>query len=353
MQIKLLATVTIPSEIINLTRSKPPEKLLLALLASTPDGKYTRACWALGISKAGYRKLRQRLIKKEFLTDVNGHVHIHIPGYAFKHSPVGGSFVRILSVPKKGEKVSTQLPISTPSTGHQPLMIPSELLSCKHLSASAKLLLAVYAADPGAPNNQVQEVIGISRSGLKKLKGSLLAKRVLIETEQGYKVRLPGFVHMQGHFVTELQALNSGHKVSSPTPKLTPARMIASKLKKSLSIMRRKRDTTPNCLLCSVSRAIQEVENQSPEGPDRDAVLAKLRRLEDFYFVWNHIFENVPRIHEQDFMKMFATATPKQLATIREKAEAKKLAGIPPTKLLGCFGDGKQVDAEIAIVAAA
>jgi hypothetical protein len=158
---------------------------------------------------------------------------------------------------------------------------------------------------------------------------------------------------MQGHFVTELQALNSGHKVSSPTPKLTPARMIASRLEHSLLCLRRQRDTTPDCLLYRVSRAIQEVENQSPEGPDRDAILAELRRLEDFYFVWNHIYENVPRIHEPVAMKMFATATPKQLATIREKAEAKKLAGIPPTKLLGCFGDAKQVDAEIASVAAA
>ena len=68
--------------------------------------------------------------------------------------------------------------------------------------------------------------IAVSRAGLKKLRGALVDKRVLIQTGSGYTIRLPGLVLVQGvwggHFIRESEAVKKEYEVACPAPKLTP-----------------------------------------------------------------------------------------------------------------------------------
>jgi hypothetical protein len=338
-----LKPVEIPVAILNLTDATLSEKLLLALIAASTDGKYKPACRALGISKAGLRKLTARLAEKRLLTETNGHRLIHIPGFVYKLPPAGGSFVSSSEGAIIQKKVAPRQVLAETALDASPLTIPAELLDFKYLTASAKMLLAVYVTNPGATNSQVINLLGISLSGLKKIKRALLARHVLVAAANGYTVRLPGLLLVEGHFLSEAEAVQNGHKVP-PTPRLIPARIIAKELDRALLQLRHRRDTIPSQLFDRVGRALQLIESQSPEGPEREAILKKVRDMENFYFAWTYVFENVPRVHELQCTKLIFNATPDQLAVFRERAEGLKLAGNAPKKLLRFFNDASHVD---------
>lgn len=205
--------------------------------------------------------------------------------------------------------------------------------------ASEKMLLAYYAANPGAQNKSVLRNLRVSRAGLKRLKGGLISKRVLIQTDNGYTVRLPGLVLVRdsdgGHFVPESEAAKKGHKVAYPAPKLTPPKDVYNRWLACLKPMRDQPSATPSYWLGLTTSKIKQVEEECPEGPEREATLAEMKQAENLYFAKDFVYDNIPRKYEAKCLALVDSATPEQLVTFREKVQGMTLAGLPEPRLLG------------------
>jgi len=88
-----------------------------------------------------------------------------------------------------------------------PLTVPPAILGLADVTASEKLLLALYAAEPDARNYRALKVLGMGESGLKKIKRRLLAKGLLLSKATGYQVVVPGRAPVPeggGHFFPKL-----------------------------------------------------------------------------------------------------------------------------------------------------
>ncbi len=324
-----LKPVTIPVAILTLKKAKLPEKLLLAMYAADP--KAARLRRALSMTGAGLRKLEQRLAEKKLLT-VDGARHvIRVPG-------LGGHFVPDSKATRTEQKVARRVPKTTHTT-ITPLLVPAELLEIKYLLASEKIILACYFANPSATNESVLTTLGLSSSGLKKLKRGLLEKRVLVQINDGYAIRLPGHVVVRdlqgGHFISESEAAKTGNIVTMPAPKLALPADIYAEWLRYIKYLRGMRDTQFGELQSYTSKMIRRVENESPDSPERQVALTRMKQSENFYFALQFVYENIPRKHEANYMKLVVNGTPEQLAAFRERAEGMTLAGMPEPKQLG------------------
>jgi len=328
--------ITIPVEILALKNAKLPEKLLLAMYAADP--KAARLRRALNMTGAGLRKLEDRLIQKKRLT-VDGARHmVHIPGLACIGQPDDGHFISDPCATKNEKKVARRVPKTTHTT-ITPLLVPAELLDIKHLLTSEKLVLACYVSNPSITNECLLATLGLSLSGLKKLKQGLRQKNVLVPSDNGHVVRLPGLVLVRdsegGHFISESDAAQSGHKVALPAPKLTPAAEIYAEWLRYIKYLRGMRDTQFGELQSYTSKMIRRVENESPDSPEREVALTRMKQKENLYFALQFVYENIPRKHEANYMKLVVNGTPEQLAAFRERVEGMTLAGMPEPKQLG------------------
>jgi len=266
-----LTPVTIPVEILALKNAKLPEKLLLGIYASNP--KATRVRRAVSMTSAGLRKLKERLIQKKLLTIAGAHHIVQIPGFAYIGQPDEGHFVSDFSTTKNEEKVARPLSTTTP-TDITPLLVPAELLDFKYLMASEKLVLACYIANPSATNKGVLATLGLSSSSLKELKQGLGKKNVLVPSDSGYVIRLPGLVLVRdsegGHFLPESEAVENGNKVATPAPKLTPAADIYDAWVSFIKYLRRDPGRQFGELQSYTSKMIRCVENESPDSSERE-----------------------------------------------------------------------------------
>jgi len=328
--------VAIPPEILALKNAKLPERLLLAVYAADPAT--TRVLRAMSMTRAGLRKLEQRLIDKRLLSVAGARHMVHVPGLVCIDHGEGGHFVPVSSTTKSAKKVASRASKTAQAEG-RPLVVPAELLEFRYLSAAEKVLLAYYVANPSAPNGRVVKTLGVSSSGLKKLKRGLLDKGVLVKIEGAYAIRLPGLVLVRdsdgGHLFPESEALNRGHKVAHPAPKLTPAKDLYDYWKSSLKKMCRQPDTTPSFFLSMTTKTIRRIEVESPVTPEREAALSKMKRAENVFFARDFVYDNIPRKYEAKFMELVNSATPEQLAALREKAEGMMRVGLPEPRLLG------------------
>jgi hypothetical protein len=328
--------VVIPPEILTLSSAKLPEKLILAMYAADPEAR--RVFRALSMTGAGLRKLKQRLIDKGLLTVTGARHVVHIPGFVRIERQTGGHFVPASPTSKNEKKVARRVS-RTKQAEIQPLIVPAELLEFKYLMASEKILLAYYADHPAAQTNAVLKNLRVSRAGLKKLKRGLIDKRVLIQTGSGCTIRLPRLVLVQGsrggHFIRESEALKSGQKAACPAPKLTPVRDVYKDWQDHIKWLRRQRSTTESECLSSTTTRIKQMEEECPEGPERETALAGMKEKEDYYFAADFVYDNIPRRYEEKFMTMIGSASPEQLVMLREKVEGMMLAGLPEPKLLG------------------
>lgn len=315
-----LNSITIPPAIMALDAT-PAEKLLLALCAADRRTAEWRLRRALSVTPAGLKKLKARLREKGFLQE--------------------GHKVSVLEASENAHKVA---PLDT-----SPLVVHAELLDIKYLLASEKVLLAFYAAHPDATNEPVTTELGISPSGLKKLKRGLLDKKVLVPTSGGYTVRLPGYVLVRdesgGHFVPEKEAEENGHKINLPSPRLVPAMDIHRTWLVHFDYLIGI-NSPPSSVLRFTEKIIKRVETESPEGPERDRVLETLRNMANANFAIGFVAENASKKNEPQLIDQIIHAMPEQWAAFREQAECMQLAGIPPQKLLGYFGAGRQADAD-------
>lgn len=330
-----LTPVTMPVAILTFKKAKLPEKLLLAMFAADP--KATRVRLVMSMTRAGLRKLEQRLVQKKLLSLESGRYMVHIPDIVHIDQLNDGHFVSSSHATKNQKKVARPLSKTTPTDITQ-LPVPEEILRTKYLKASEKVLLAFFTANPSSTNERVLATLGLSSSGLKKLKSGLLRKRVLISTGTGFTIRLPGYVLVRdsngGHFISEPDAAKTGYKVATPAPKLTPAADIfdawAIRDKKLL------RPGTPFGELQSyTAKMLRRVESESPDSPEREVALRRMKQKEDFYFALQFVYENIPRRHEPHYTKLICNGTPEQLAAFRERVEGMTLAGgLPEPKLL-------------------
>ena len=312
-------SITIPPALMALADTTPAEKLLLAIHAADPYIAPWRVHRSLSVTRVGLTKLTGRLRDKGLLM---------------------GHKVSVLEASENEYKV--------PHPAVSTLVVHGELLDIRFLLASEKVLLAFYVAHPDATNGQVATTLGISPSGLKKLKRGLLDKHVLAPTAAGYTVRLPGYVLIRdkagSRFIPETEAVASGHVMTSPPPRLVPAMDIHRTWSEHFEYLI-SRNSPPSAVLRYTEKIIKRIETESPEGPERDRVLETLRDMANANFAIGFVAENAPKKNERHLIDQITHATTEQWAAFREKAEGMQLAGIAPQKLLGFFGTGQQADA--------
>ena len=317
MKLKL-NPITIPPAIMAITAT-PAEKLALAIYAADPVITPWRVHRALSVTPVGLKKLKARLRGKGFL---EGHK---------------------VSVFKASENVHKVAPPDA-----SPLYVHAELLDIRYLLASEKVLCAFYAAHPDAINERVCRELGISPSGLKKLKRGLIDKLVLVPTSAGHTVRLPGYVLIRekagSRFIPEAEAIASGHVVTLPSPRLVPAMDIYRAWSAHFDYLISKNES-PSTHLWYTEKMIKRVEAESPDSPERDTVLETLRNLSNVDYAMDFVSSNAPKNDEQRLVNQISSGTPEQWAAFRVQVEGAQLAGIPPQKLLGYLGEVQQAAA--------
>jgi hypothetical protein len=143
---------------------------------------------------------------------------------------------------------------------------------------------------------------------------------------------------VDGHFITEIEALKNRHKVALPAPKLTPASEIFDELQKRTEQLLRIGISEPGEHLALTARMIKRVEAESPESPDREGILSLMKQGENHLFAIQYVWENRLRCDERKALDQVSNATPEQLSSFREQVEGRRLAGNAPQKLLGVFG---------------
>jgi hypothetical protein len=111
-----LKPALIPGEILALNSAKLPEKLLLALYAdqATPVRR------AIGMTNAGFEKLKKRLIQKNLLSFENGRHVVHVPDFRAN----GGHPVSHSAAAKIPNKVALSAPTTTQAKPERPLPAP-------------------------------------------------------------------------------------------------------------------------------------------------------------------------------------------------------------------------------------
>lgn len=323
MKTKLNPTIITP-EILAIPDTTLTEKLALAIYAEDPKVPDGRLRPALGFSKASLRKLKTKLGAKGLLKGYK------VSGFEAQQTAQ--------KVAQPGDQ-----PAPAPEAGS--LHVHAELLEIKYLLASEKVVLAFYIAHPSATNVRIFTELGISPAGLKKLKAGLIQKQVLVPIKDGYTVRLPGLVLVRddqgSHFLSETEALNKGHKVAHPSPKLVPVMDIIRKWQAYDEHLRR-RKSTPDSHQRYAEKMAKRIEDESPEGQVRTNALEGFKIYANGCFALEFVRQNASAKVQEQFINQIVSATPEQLSAFREKAEGLALAGIDPQKLLASFRESRQ-----------
>jgi hypothetical protein len=191
--------------------------------------------------------------------------------------------------------------------------------------------------DPGAQNRQIFDALNLSKSGLKRLKRDLIRKHVLISCDTGFTVRLPGLILIRdgegSHFVPESGAAKTGYKMDLPAPRLTPPSDLLKIWTEEMNdITKRPCEYPPWHPVSLTAGMVKRVEIECAEGPERDRVLATMKEAGDRIFARNFVLESAHKL-----LAIVDSATPAQLAAVREKAEGLMLSGRAEPKLLGMF----------------
>jgi hypothetical protein len=262
-------------------------------------------------------------------------------GTASKKNSETGHFIGDSEPPKSAKILAPPKSKATQANEIKPLLVAGELLACKYLTAAEKVLLARYTADPGAQNRQITIGLGISASGLKSLKHDLIAKKVLVPTDQGFTIRLPNYVLVRdaqgSYFVPESEARRNGYKMA-PAPRLTPPNDLMKLWTEGIKdILECLSDCGPAAPVHFTADIIKKVETECQEGPERDRVLAAMKEAENLYFLHNFIYEYCPRKFEAKAHRLIQGMPSAQMAAMREKAAGMMLAGIPEPRLLVMF----------------
>jgi len=96
-------TITIRAEILDLKGYIATDKFLLILYSQTPAASNEQVMVRLGLSRAGLKKARHRLLQTGVLTKTLCGYQIHVPGLVYIEAPDGGHYVSECA-PKKTSK---------------------------------------------------------------------------------------------------------------------------------------------------------------------------------------------------------------------------------------------------------
>jgi hypothetical protein len=222
-----------------------------------------------------------------------------------------------------------------------PLAVPPAILALNDVTASEKMLLAVYVADRDAKNFRALHIVGVGLSGLKKIKRRLIAKGYLRGTANGYEVLVPGLMPApedeEGHFVSNSGGVENTNKVAPP-PALKKERSLVQQLEdheKFYQQVAHSSEVYTASLEMLSQNFLDFVTNEVPKDtPGIDKLLAILTARRDYWFAASFISDNFPGDSRRKFAKLIGRATPNQLATLRTAIAQAKLTGGKPTLLL-------------------
>ncbi|HEY3855689.1 MAG TPA: hypothetical protein VGO67_14970 [Verrucomicrobiae bacterium] len=228
--------------------------------------------------------------------------------------------------------------------GNIPLNVPTGILALTDVTASEKLLLALYAAEPNAKNFRAMQTLGVGLAGLKKIKRRLIDKGYLHSNANGYEVLVPGIASAAevtgGHFVSKSSAAENDNKVAPAPARLTKDRSLAEIWDSHVTIYDQALhvDTFPHTLEMLSKKFLNFVTNEVPSDcPGRDEALIALIARRDYWFGASYASDNLPRKAQREVAKLIGKATPKQLAALRTGIECGQLAAGKPTLLLEQF----------------
>jgi hypothetical protein len=224
------------------------------------------------------------------------------------------------------------------NSNNDTLSVPPAVLALVDVTASEKLLLALYAAEPQARNYRALKVLGVGPSGLKKIKRRLIAKGLLRSTINGWKVLVPGLTpapdEAGGHLVSKSDAIEKVNKVA-PLTKMKPLEETLREYEDMLAFLTNQPGGTHSkTLLWLTRRALAEVESTLPDCPLKAKLVATLTTRCDAFLGLGYAHRNLPRKYHLDFDRLIFSATPEQLAKLRVGIEHAQLTGGKPTLLL-------------------
>jgi hypothetical protein len=220
------------------------------------------------------------------------------------------------------------------------LTIPPAILALKDVTASEKMLLALYVCEPRATNFRALQVLGVGLSGLKKIKKRLLTRGLIKSTASGYRILVPGLTSESdtggGHLVTNSRGLENRHKVA-PLRKVKTSEQIVREYQKAWDWVEESLSSGEGCYSSTMLRIVKDAldaTNDLPDGPEKDALLTYFTPRHDAFLALNFGLENLPPSQHRKIDRLIARATHEELATLRTRIEHVKLAGQDPRPLL-------------------
>jgi hypothetical protein len=223
-------------------------------------------------------------------------------------------------------------------TNDTALNIPPAILSLTDVTASEKLLLALYVLEPKTRNSRALKILSVGESGLKKIKRRLLSKGLVRPTGDGFKVLVPGLKpepgDAGGHKVSKSDALEKENKVAP----LRTVRSLGEILRDYQNWRERlayQSEGTHVIHLLDITEAtLSEIQSDVPASHTKELAVAWITEHCDLWFCLRYVFHELPRKHHRELDRLIGKATPEQLAKLRQRIEQAQLAGQKPKLLL-------------------
>jgi len=223
---------------------------------------------------------------------------------------------------------------------YEPLNIPPAILGLADVTASEKMLLALYAAEPETKNFRALQVLGVGLSGLKKIKKRLIVKGLLRCKGSGYEVLVPGLApepeSAGGALFPKIGSSEKGEEVAPPTwsiRKVATAVEIIDTFMTTweLALDMKAHVSTLHHILQSALDQIMDL----PDEHERNLLVPEFTARRDAFFALSYASEHLPRQYLRQVDRLVARSTPEQLAALRTGIEQAQLPGGKPVLLLG------------------
>lgn len=218
------------------------------------------------------------------------------------------------------------------------LNIPPAILAMEDVTASEKLLLALYLMEPKTRNSRALKILSVGESGLKKIKRRLLSKGLVRPTADGWNVLVPGLMpesgEAGGHKVSKSDALEKENKVA-PLRKVRSLGEIVRDYQNWMEELDdRPEGTHVQHRLEMTEETLREIQSDVPASPEKEKAVAWIIKHCDAWFSAAYVVDNLPRKHHNELLRLIFKATAEQRAKLRQCIEQNQLTGAKPTLLL-------------------
>jgi hypothetical protein len=221
----------------------------------------------------------------------------------------------------------------------KPLSIPPAILALNDVTTSSKMLLALYVADASTKNYRALRVLGVSPSGLKKIKRRLIAQGLLRLTVKGYEVVVPGLATTQagegGHIVAKSESPPNQEKVALTVRKIASLEEI---MIECLGSIRESLDSPEGfyyeTLLMVLRLTMGRIRSDVPEGRERENALVWLTARSNEFVACKFVSHHCPEKFHRKLGHLIYNAPPEQLSHLANLIGQGQLADKNPTLLL-------------------